>query len=420
MRVHLLAARVILGGLRGFGVVLLAGCLGALGLAADWPQFLGPDRDGISRETGFLPTWPKDGPPAIWQQPIGAGFSGPVVAGGRLVLVHRLGDKEIVACLDAATGRETWQFAYPSGYRDDFGMDEGPRSTPLVAANRVYTLGAEGRLHCLDLASGKKIWERSLNNEYQVAKSFFGVATSPLLEGKLLLLNVGGKGAGIVAFDKDTGKEVWRATNHEASYSSPVAATFNGKRQIVFFTREGIVLLDPLTGAIGYSKHWRARIHASVNAASPVIADDLIFVSACYGTGAILLRVGTGPVKELWKSDEVMSTHYNTCVQSRGFLYGFNGRQEEGAKLRCVELMTGKIQWTDDRPGCGSMILAEGNLIILNEHGQLVLVEASPDSYKEKARAQVLAAPCRSPIALADGLLYARDSKKLVCWNLKK
>jgi outer membrane protein assembly factor BamB len=403
------------------GIMLLAGALGSQNLqAADWPQFLGPARNSASSETGLLSAWPKEGPPLLWQQPVGAGFSGPVVAGERLVLFHRLGDKEVVACLDAATGKEKWQFAYPSGYRDDFGMDEGPRATPLVDGNRVYTLGAEGVLHCLDLTTGKKIWQRSLHTDYQVRKGFFGVAGSPLLEGNQLLLNIGGKEAGIIALDKDTGKETWRATNHEASYSSPVAGTFHGKRRVVFFTREGIVLLDPQTGKIAYSKHWRSRMNASVNAASPVIADDLIFLSACYGTGAIVLRVGTDQIDELWHSDDVMSNHYNTCVQNKGYLYGFDGRQEAGARLRCVELKTGKVRWKDDQTGCGSIILADGNLIILNEHGQLVLVEATPDAYREKARAQLLTAPCRSPLALASGRLYARDSQRLVCWNLKK
>lgn len=421
MQVHPLRRNSMVRTRSSLAIALLTVLVAPVALrAADWPQFLGPIRNGASAEIGLLTSWPKNGPPLVWQRPAGAGFSGPVVAGDRLVLFHRLGAKEVVTCLDANTGKEQWQFAYPSNYRDDFGMDEGPRSTPLIADKHIYTLGAAGQLHCLELATGKKTWERFLNVDYPVPKGFFGVATSPLLEGNLLLLNVGGKGAGIVALNKDTGKEAWKATSHEASYSSPVAATLNGKRRVVFFTREGIVVLDPRTGDIAFSKTWRARMHASVNAASPLVTDDRIFISACYGTGAILLRVGPDQIQELWKSNTAMSNHYNTCVESKGYLYGFDGRQEEGAKLRCVELKTGEVRWTDDHTGCGSMLLAEGNLIILHEQGQLLLVEANPNLYKENARAQVLAAPCRSPLALANGLLYARDSKKLVCWNLKK
>ncbi len=364
------------GRLGRWSAVLLAGLWYALAArSADWPQFLGPDRNGTSIETGLLTSWPKEGPPLLWEKEIGAGFSGPVIAGERLILFHRLENEEIVACLDAATGKQSWQFKYPTNYRDDFGFDEGPRSTPLIAGMHVYALGAEGRLHCLDLKTGTKVWERSLNTEYEVRKGFFGVGTSPLLEGDLLLVNVGGKEkeAGIVAFDKNTGKEVWKVTNHEASYSSPVAATIAGKRLVSFFTREGIVLLDPRTGKLLYSKHWRSRLGASVNAASPVVVDDYVFVSACYGTGAILLRVGEESVQEVWKGNETMSNHYNTCIHRKGYLYGFDGRQEGGARLRCVELKTGKVQWTCPRAGCGSMVLADDNLIILGEDGDLVL-----------------------------------------------
>jgi outer membrane protein assembly factor BamB len=388
--------------------------------AGDWPQFLGPARNGISTDTSLLSAWPKAGPPQLWEKSVGEGYSGPVVAGDRLILFHRVGDDDVVACLDPANGKELWQFAYPTQYQDDLGKGDGPRSTPVIAGNHVYTLGAEGQLHCLELKTGKKIWVRSLKTEYQAPKGFFGVGTSPLVEGNLVLVNVGSKEAGIVAFDKDTGREVWRATNHAASYSSPVAATLDGVRTIIFFTREGIVLLDPQTGTIRYSKRWRSRMNASVNAATPVVVDDYVFVSASYNTGAILLRVRKDGVEEIWHNDESMSNHYNTCIQHAGYLYGFDGRQEEGARLRCVELKTGKVRWTADRFGCGSMVLAEGNLIILTEEGDLVLAEATPDSYKEKARATVLTKPCRSEIALTNGRLFARDGKKLVCWNLKK
>jgi outer membrane protein assembly factor BamB len=397
--------------------VAAAFCL--LVAAADWPQFLGPNRNAASAEAGLLQTWSKDGPPVVWQKDVGAGFSGPVVAGERLIVFHRLGNDEVVGCMDAAKGDEIWKTSYRTEYRDDFGMDDGPRSTPLVARNRVFTLGAEGTLQCLDLENGRRLWLRSLKADYSMPKGFFGVATSPLLEGNTLLINVGGKDAGIVAFDQETGAEIWRSTNQGASYSSPVAANIGGTRVAIFLTREGIVILDPGNGQVRYTKRFRSRMDASVNAASPVVAGDYILFSACYGTGALALRMNKGEFSEAWQSGTCMSNHYNTSVHDNGYLYGFDGRQEEGAHLRCIELGTGKVQWTSDRTGCGSIILAEGRLIVLDEHGSLFLFRASPESYQELARADVLTAPCRGPIALANGRLYGRDARKLVCWNLK-
>jgi outer membrane protein assembly factor BamB len=394
-----------------------------LAAAADWPQLLGPQRNGISAETGLLQSWPPQGPPVLWEKAVGAGLSGPVVAGPRLILCHRRGDRELVTCFDAATGAERWQFAYPTTYTNDLGVpdDEGPRSTPVIADGRVWTLGAEGRLHCLDLESGKKVWDRDVNTHYDVRKAYFGVGTSPLVEGNLVLVNVGGRqGAGIVAFDKETGKEVWKATNHDASYSSPVAAALGGTRHVLFFTREGLVGLDPTTGTVRFSKRWRARFDASVNAAVPLVIDDQIFLSASYNTGAVLLRVRPGGLDEVWKGDAILSNHYNTSVHHGGFLYGLDGRQEQGVRLRCVELRTGAVRWTQEGFGCSALILAEGNLICLTENGELVLVEATPAAYREKARATVLTKPCRAHPALADGRLCGRDGRRLVCWNLKR
>src|SRR5579884_897287 len=240
-------------------------------VGADWPQFLGPNRNGISGETGLRATWPKSGPPRLWPRSVGAGFSGPVVVGDRLILFHRLDDREVVECLNANTGKTIWTSSDATAYHDDFGFDEGPRSTPVVAKGRVYTLGAEGVLRCLTLDTGKQVWRRSLNTDYHVRKGFFGVATSPIVEGDLVLVNVGGKGAGIVALNKDTGREVWKATDDGASYSSPSAATINGVRHVFFFTRQGLVSVDPATGKVHFRKFWRSRMDASVNAATPVI-----------------------------------------------------------------------------------------------------------------------------------------------------
>ena len=388
-------------------------------LAADWPQFLGPERNGRSSETGLSDSWSKEGPPILWEKAVGAGFAGPAVAGGKLFLFHRLGNEETVEALEASTGKEIWKQAYATDYRDQFNFDEGPRATPTVADGTVYTLGASGILHALSLADGKVHWRRALNEEYKVAQGYFGVATSPLVEGKLILINVGGPEAGIVALSTTDGSEVWRATTDGASYSSPIVANIGGKRLAVFFTRLGIELLEPATGKVVFSKRWRARINASVNAANPVFADNRLFFTSSYGVGAIALRVKDDGFETLWQGDNALTCHYGTPVASNGFLYGFDGRQEGGARLRCIELDTGKVRWTEEGFGCGALIMADGKLYILSDKGTLFCIEAKPAAYRELTRADVLDGLCRAQIALADGRLYGRNTKKLVCWDLK-
>jgi outer membrane protein assembly factor BamB len=389
--------------------------------AGGWPQFLGPTRNGVSSETGLLQTWGDKGPPELWHKEIGEGFSGPVVAGERVILFHRVDKEEVVDCFDAVKGEPKWKYAYPTTYRDALGKGDGPRATPLVAGDKLYTLGAQGMLLCLDLDKGTKVWSRQLLKDYTVKPSYFGVGTTPLVEGDLLLVNVGGgKGAGIVAFNKANGAEVWKATDDDASYSSPVAATIDGVRHVLFFTRKGVVSIDPANGAVRFSKQWRARIDASVNAATPIIVGDQLFVSASYGTGALLARIKKDKLEEVWSNDETMSCHYDTPVYHDGYLYGFDGREESGAVLRCVELKTAKMKWEKKGFGTGSMIVADGNLILMSENGELVLLGATPEKYDEKSKAAVLTGPVRAYMALANGRLYARDNKKLVCWNLKK
>ena len=407
--------------IRALGLFCTAG--GALlCLAADWPQFLGPTRNGVSTETGLATSWPKKGPPVVWDKEVGEGFSGPVVVGDRLILFHRVGEEEVVECLGAADGATSGRRATPPSTRTITA-----RATARVRRRWSPTAGftRSAPTACCNAWSWTtaiRYGERSLHEDYEVRKGFFGVGTSPLLEGGRLLVNVGGaNGAGIVAFDKDDGKEVWKADDHDASYSSPVAADVAGVRQAVFFTRDGLAALDPADGRIRYSKHWRSRMDASVNAATPLVVGDEIFLTACYGTGAVLLRAKKDGVEEIWKGDKSLSCHYGTPVYKDGYLYGFDGRQEEGARLRCVEMKSGKVQWTSENFGCGSMILADGNLVILSEDGDLVLAKATPEKYQELARAAVLTnRPCRAPLALADGKLYGRDGKKLVCWNLKE
>ena len=388
--------------------------------AADWPQFLGPARDGTTPDEvagGF----PPPGPRVVWTRKVGQGFSGPVVAGGIALVFHRVGDEAVLDAVDAPSGRPKWSAKYPTNYRDDFGFDEGPRSTPAVAEGHVYTLGAEGVLSCWRAGDGGKVWAVDTKARFNADKGFFGVACSPLVEGDLVVVNVGGRdGAGVVAFGKADGNVRWKATNDEAGYASPVAATVNGKRHVLSFTREGLVGIDPSSGAVRFTFHWRSRSHATVNAATPLVVGDTVFLSASYGTGAVLLRLRDERPREVWSGDDILSNHYATSVHQGGHLYGFDGRQEHTPRLRCVELASGKVKWSEENFGAGTLLLARDKLVILTEKGELVLAPATPEAFKPAARAKVLQSEVRAHPALANGLLYARDKDTLACVDLRQ
>lgn len=388
--------------------------------ATDWPQFLGPHRNGTIAETNLAPTWPKEGPPLLWQKKIGAGFAGPVATSGKVILFHRLDDKEIVACLDAKSGKELWQSSYPTAYRDDFGHDEGPRATPSVSSNRVFTFGAEGKLHCWALGTGAKLWSVDAQEKFNAGKGFFGIASSPLVEGHAVILNIGGRpGAGIVAFDAASGRVLWKANDDEASYASPVAATLGGRRTVLVLTRAGLVAAEPNSGRILFQYDFRPPMHASVSAATPLVIGDEIFLSASYGTGALLLRGKEGGAEKIWATDDALSNHYATSVPHQGFLYGFDGRQEQGCELRCVEWKTGKVRWRESGLVAGTLMAVNNELLVLTEKGQLLRAPAGPDGFKPTERAQILPFVARAHPALSDGLFFARSKDKLVCADLR-
>jgi outer membrane protein assembly factor BamB len=400
-------------------------CAASQGRAADWPQFLGPTRDGVYAGTDLADAWPVEGPAVVWRKNVGEGFSGVAVANHLLVLFHRLGDKEVVECLDARTGAPKWSYSYPTSYRDDFGFDEGPRATPCAANGRVYTFGAEGMLLCLDLAGGKMVWQLDTKKEFHQGKGFFGMACSPLVEGNNVLLDIGGPdGAGVVAFDKGSGRVAWKATDDEAGYASPVAATIHDRRYAFFFTRAGLVAVDPADGKVQFKFPWRSRDNASVNAATPLIIGDMIFLSACYGTGAVLLRARDNGVERVWSGDDILSNHYATSVRRGDFLYGIDGRCDPGFSpaptLRCVEWKTGKIRWQEDSVGAASITLAGGSLLILTDRGELIRAAAAPEGFKALARVQIMPNQVRSFPALADAFLYARGKDKLECFDLSR
>lgn len=392
---------------------------------ADWPQFLGPERNGIYKGAPLARSWPATGPKVVWRKSVGHGFAGPVVASGRLILFHRVGNEEVVESLDAATGTPQWRYAYPTAYKDDFGFDDGPRAVPVVVNGRIYTFGAEGQLHAIELTTGKRVWSVDTQKEFAPRLGFFGRAGSPLVEDGRVIANIGDSfdGGGVIAFNADTGAVLWQATKHEASHSSPVGATFNGQRRAVFMTRRGLVGLDPATGAVIFEREWRSRSDNSVNAASPVIVGNEIFLSATYETGATVLEVNGSELKPVWANDETLSNHYATSVYADGTLWGFHGRQEYSPALRAVDFKTGKVLWSEEKFHAGTITLAGDRLLIMRETGELIMAEASRQAFKPISRAQILPAVVRGYPAISDGFFYVRNTDnrtpELICLDLR-
>ncbi|MFO0866288.1 MAG: PQQ-binding-like beta-propeller repeat protein [Gemmataceae bacterium] len=387
--------------------------------AGDWPQFLGPKRDGVSDETGIV-AWGKDGPKKLWSREVGEGFAGPVVAGDDLILFHRVGNKDLVECLDPATGKEKWKFGYATDYEDPLGKGNGPRATPTIRGDAVVTIGANGTLQCLERATGKQRWAKQVTKDYKVPQSYFGIGSSPLVLSDRVLVNVGAKKAGIVAFSLADGKELWTATDDGASYASPIEVAIDGAPRVLFFTRNGPVYLDPTDGKVLYSSRWRARYDASVNAATPLMFGNKAFLSTSYETGALMLELSKTSAKAIWDTEELMTNHYNTSVVWKGLLFGIDGRQEAGPSFRCADPGTQKVLWNVPRFGCGSMALADDKIVILKEAGELLLVQADAKQYRELAKAAIFnAGPCRAQIGIAQGKLYARDGGTLACFALK-
>lgn len=389
--------------------------LGAVaGAGEDWFQFLGPRRDGTV--TGTLGAWPKEGPRRAWAVEVGQGHSSPVVVSNRVLLFHRAGAEEVIDAWTLAEGKPLWRSALPATYRDDFGFDEGPRSTPAVAGDTVVALGADGRLRAVGVDDGTLRWTVDFRESLGADKGFFGFACSPLVVGGTIVVNAGGSGgAGIVGIELKTGRVRWKATSHEAGYSSPVAGDLGQGMRVYSFTREGLVSLEPVSGRVDHEFPWRSRMGASVNAAVPVLVGGGILVTASYGTGAVLVREGRDGFTKVWSGDDALSSHFPTPLPLGGALYGFHGRQEQKASLRCIDPRTGRVHWEKAGTGTGALLGGGRTLLALMESGELVLMAATQARYEELARAQVLGSGVRASPAYAGGRLLARDGRRLVC-----
>lgn len=399
---------------RALQLILLGGWLGnALAVAAaDWPQLLGPARDGsVAMPAG------KKGiePEVIWDREVGSGFAGPVVVEGKVIQAHREGDELHVDAVDAASGVLVWRFSRPTDYTDSFGFDDGPRGVPAVAEGKVFVHGADGLLDALEFETGKALWSVDTQAEFASPPGYFGRACSPLVVAGRVILTPGGEKdgqpAGVVALDLQDGRLIWQSVADEAGYASPLSLP--GGRLLCWMRNE-LWVLEAATGAVLASRPLRSRMDASVNAAQPLLlGEDQVLISAGYGVGLHVLKLPA--LEPVWQKEGLLDCHYSSPVAGPGQrVFGFDGRQEMGQTLRGVDLAQRDKRWQSEVVPGGTLIRVGDQLLAVTEQGELWVVAATADRFEVLHRVQILSANHRSHPAYADGVLFARDRARLV------
>jgi outer membrane protein assembly factor BamB len=404
----------------GFSAVFFLLSIVPSARSEDWPQWRGPNRNGISTETGWLGAWPATGPKIVWKNQIGTGYSSISISEGR---VYTMGNtakskrdanqKDVVFCFDAGTGREIWKYPYDCALSAK-NYKGGPNATPTVDGKFVYTFSKEGHVHCLDAIGGKEIWARNLQKEEGLKPPTWGYASSATVHGNLLLLNAGAAG---VALDKATGKTIWKSAGSGAGYSTPVIAQVNGKEIVGLFVQKHFLGVDAKTGKQILKSPWKTSW--DVNSADPIFSENTVFISSGYKSGGTVLKITGNECSEIWRNKE-MNNQINSSVVWKGYIYGFDGQAGSGGSLKCLDYQTGKPLWSQKGLGTGSLMLAEGKLICLSNKGKLVIAEATTAGYKPLRQAQILTGTCWTMPVLANGKIYARDAEgTLVCVDAK-
>jgi len=382
---------------RTFPVTMVAlAVLGGFVGADDWPNWRGPTHDGISAEKGWKTTWQQ--PKVLWRANVGKGWSSFAVVGKRVYTMGNRDDADSVYCFDAATGREIWKQSYPC----PGGNYAGPRGTPTVDGDRVYTLSREGHLNCYDAASGKVVWSKNI----PAKPPTWGFASSAFIHDDRVVINVGTTG---MAYDKKTGDKVWGTGRGKAGYATPVLM---GKDTFLMFSAKALVAVDAADGAQKWSFPWQTKY--DVNAADPLVIGNKVLISSGYGSGGVLLAPGGDAPKEVWRSRS-LRTHFNSCVLKDGAVYGFDERI-----LTCLDAKTGEVKWSHKGLGKGSLMLADDKLVILSDRGELVIAEATPAAFKAIQRGTVLRGKCWTTPILANGRIYCRTAKgDIACVDVK-
>jgi outer membrane protein assembly factor BamB len=377
--------------------VLLA-ATSARSTAADWPQWRGPDQNGISKETGWSTTWPANGPKQLWKAQVGVGYSAFSVSNGRVYTTGNNKDTETIFCLDANTGAERWKHSFDSKLDAKY-YDGGTSATPTVEDGKVYTISKRGLVHCLDAAKGTILWSKNLAEELKAEIPTWGFAGSVTIVGDTAMLNVGTAGT---ALEKKTGKVIWTSGKEASGYSTPVIFDAKGERAAMFTIKQGAVAVKVADGKELWRVPWVTQY--DVNAADPILSGSKVFVSSGYNHGGGVFDVGVQPAKEVWNNKN-MRNQMATSVLWDGNLYGMDDNQ-----LRCIVFETGELKWTDKISGKGSLMIADGKLLVLTERGELLVAKPSPDGFKPIARAQVLGGKCWTAPVLANGKIYCRNA----------
>ncbi len=384
-------------------ILILAALAAANARATDWPQWRGPSRNGTSSEA-VTSRFPSQGPKVLWRAEAGVGFSSFSAAEGRVFTMGHSGEQDSVFCFDARTGKEVWKHSYDAELGDKY-FEGGPTSTPVVSGDRVFALGRWGDVFCFDAATGKVVWSKNIAKETKATIPDWGFAGSPLVQGGLLVLNVGENGT---ALDKSTGAIKWTSPSDQAAaYSTPLPFKAGGASQVVMANAKGYYAVDVTSGKPQWFFKWVTRY--GVNAADPVIAGDQLFISTGYSKGCALIKPGAGEPAVVWQNRD-LRTRMNPAVLMGGYVYGIDGDEGSKPEVKCLELATGKVMWKAPSPKGGGLMAAKDKLIILTGQGELSIAKAMPEAYTSLATAQVLKGKCWTAPVLANGTLYCRNS----------
>ena len=385
--------------------------------AADWFRWRGPNVNGISNETDWDAKWSDDGPKRLWKAKIGTGFSSITVAAGRAYSMGNSGrgrgtEKDTIFCFDALTGKNLWSYSYDSKLDPKY-YDGGTSATPTIDGNRVYTLSKDGLLICFGASNGKVVWQKNVGQAIKSKRPMWGYASSPLIIDNFLYINVGTHGT---CLDKNTGEVIWETGTAASGYSSFVPYIRGGQDELVLFAADEVVGVNPKDGKKQWGYPWKTKY--GVNSADPILIGDKVFISSGYDRGCALLKVDGANVTKIWENKN-MCNHFNACVLIDGHLYGFSGNTGRGV-LRCLEMATGKIKWEEKSFGGFGALQAIGKkLLIISNQGELVVADASHETFNEISRAQVTGPKCWTTPVFSNGRVYCRNSRgDLVCLDL--